>query len=302
MRTKVLILLAALLLAACTHFSPAGRRQAADALALTHGWQKLRLPTRDFVLTAYAPAPAVAAAAADTLAVYIEGDGLAWLSPTQPSDDPTPLRPVALELALAHVRGAAAYLARPCQFVDDQDLRGCGTAWWTGRRFSTEVVEATGQAIDALKQRFGARRIVLVGYSGGGAVAALVAARRQDVARLVTVAGNLEPLAWTTLHGVPALEGSLNPADDWRRLQDIPQLHFVGAQDTNVTREVAAAYAARFPAARRPPVHLVEGATHACCWAQKWPALWPLAFAPDAGSPGEQAFLPSLLSVGLVIY
>lgn len=277
-RTTILILLAAALLAACTHFSPADRRQGADTLALAHGWQRLRLPTRTFVLTAYAPPATAVDEPADTLAVYLEGDGLAWLSPTQPSDDPTPLRPVALELALLHVRGTAVYLARPCQFAEGDDRRGCGTPDWTSRRFSAEAVEATSQAIDALMQRYGARRLALVGYSGGGAVAALVAARRHDVVRLVTVAGNLAPRAWTTLHGVPALDGSLDPADDWRRLQDIAQIHFVGDSDTNVTREVAAAYAARFPAGRQPPVQLVEGATHACCWAEKWPALWPLAF------------------------
>jgi hypothetical protein len=44
-------------------------------------------------------------------------------------------------------------------------------------------------------------------------VASLVAARRHDVVRLVTVAGNLDHLAWTTLHGVSPLTGSLNPAD-----------------------------------------------------------------------------------------
>ncbi|WP_454724829.1 MULTISPECIES: alpha/beta fold hydrolase [Cupriavidus] len=290
MRTTTLILLAAALLAACTPFSPAARRQGADALALAHGWQRLRLPTRTFVLTAYAP-PAAAAdtsagtaadvaadTPADTLAVYLEGDGLAWLSPTQPSDDPTPLRPVALELALLHARGTAAYLARPCQFADGDDRRGCATPDWTSRRFSAAAVDATSEAIDALMRRYGARRLALVGYSGGGAVAALVAARRHDVVRLVTVAGNLEPRVWTTLHDVPPLDGSLNPADDWRRLQDIAQIHFVGSGDANVTREVVAAYAARFPAGRQPPVQLVEGATHACCWAQKWPGLWPLAF------------------------
>jgi hypothetical protein len=65
------------------------------------------------------------------------------------------------------------------------------------------VISASNQAVDALKQRYGAQEIVLVGYSGGGAVAALVAARRTDVVRLVTVAGNLDHLAWTHLHSVP---------------------------------------------------------------------------------------------------
>lgn len=35
----------------------------------------------------------------DTLRVYIEGDGLAWISKTEQSLDPTPLNPLALRLA-----------------------------------------------------------------------------------------------------------------------------------------------------------------------------------------------------------
>lgn len=269
-----LLLSFVLLLAACTSVSPVARRETADTLASSHGWQALRLPVRDFMLAGYAP-PAVTA---DVLTIYVEGDGMAWLSPSRPSDDPTPLRPVALELALLHSHGTAVYLARPCQYVQGDERRGCATPYWTDHRFSAEAVEAASEAIDALKQRYRASRLVLVGYSGGGAIAALVAARRQDVVRLVTVAGNLDPLAWTRLHDLPPLAGSLNPADAWQRLQDIPQVHFVGAEDTNVPQAVANAYAARFPADKRPDIRVIDGASHTCCWASRWPTLAGIAF------------------------
>jgi hypothetical protein len=45
-------------------------------------------------------------------------------------------------------------------------------------------------------------------------VAALVAARRTDVDRLVTVAGNLDPTAWAVYQHIQPLTGSLNPADE----------------------------------------------------------------------------------------
>ena len=137
--------------------------------------------------------------------VRIEGDGLAWLSRSQVSADPTPMQPVALELAMRQPGGAAAYLARPCQYVQGPDARNCATAWWTDRRFAPEVVTASSLAIDQLKLRFSAQRLVLVGYSGGGAIAALVAAQRHDVALLVTVAGNLDTQAWTALNRITPL-------------------------------------------------------------------------------------------------
>jgi len=280
---RVLVAALALALVACASTSPQVRRQHADDLVAKRGWDRLNLPAGSFVLAAFAPSPAnTATASVDTLTVYIEGDGFAWRSRRQPSDDPTPLNPVALELALKHVPAnateAVAYLARPCQYVSNADARNCDEPYWTTRRFAGEVIDASNTAIDALKNRYRARTLVLVGYSGGGAVAALVAARRSDVVRLVTVAATLDHRAWTTLHKVTPLDGSLNPAEAWSKLQDIPQLHFVGAKDTIVPVTVAEAYSARFPLSKRPKVQVVTDFDHICCWPERWPSLAAQAF------------------------
>ncbi len=268
MLSAILILLAAL--TGCADVSIQTRWQHAEQLANAAGWQKLRLPTESFVLSAYVPKSLTQV---DILTVYVEGDGFTWVTGAQPSDDPTPRNPVALEMALRHAPGAAVYLARPCQYVAPGDARNCREAYWTERRFAPEVVASADQAIGALKQRFGARQLALIGYSGGGAVAALVAARRGDVVRLITVAGNLDHRAWTAQHRVPPLEGSLNPADEWRSLQAIPQLHFVGGQDSNVSAEVVNAYASRFPPQHRPAVRVIPDFGHTCCWVERWAEL-----------------------------
>jgi dienelactone hydrolase len=258
-------------LAGCVDLSPQSRWQFADQLADKAGWQKLRIPTDKFVLSAYVPKSITQT---DTLTVYIEGDGLAWLSRSQASDDPTPRNPIGLELALRHPHGMAVYLARPCQYVEASDAKNCRETYWTGGRFAPEVIEASDQAINVLKQRVGADKLVLVGYSGGGAVAALVAARRKDVVRLVTVAGNLDHRAWTGMHHVPPLEESLNSANEWRALVNIPQRHFVGARDEVVSRDVADSYASRFPADRRPEIVVIPDFDHVCCWVEKWSTVW----------------------------
>jgi dienelactone hydrolase len=139
-------------------------------------------------------------------------------------------------------------------------------------------VEASDRAVSALKARSGAETLVLVGFSGGGTIAALLAARRSDVARIVTVAGNLDIAASAAHHRVPALAASLNPADDWARLQSIPQLHFVGEKDRVAPPKLAEAYADRFPGARRPAIRVVPEFTHSCCWAAEWPRLAREAF------------------------
>jgi hypothetical protein len=253
----------------CVDLSPAIRWQHADQLAEQAGWEKLLIPTDKFILSAYVPK---SKATTEILTVYIEGDGLAWLSSSLPSDDPTPRNPVGLELALRHPQGLAAYLARPCQYVEDS--KNCRQTYWTGGRFAPEVIEASNQAISILKKRVGADKLVLVGYSGGGAVAALVAARRKDIVQLVTVAGNLDHRAWTSMHHVPALEESLNPADEWQALQQIPQKHFVGAKDEVVSLDVAKSYASRFPLDQRPEIITIPDFNHACCWVEKWNSIW----------------------------
>jgi pimeloyl-ACP methyl ester carboxylesterase len=274
MTIKPLALLLLCGLVGCINISPQTRRATADELASAQGWQTTRLVTDNFVLAAYGPTPS---SAEKTLTVYIEGDGLAWLSPSQASDDPTPLQPLALQLALRHGPGQAVYLARPCQYVQGPDRRGCTERDWTDGRFSLAVVQASNQAIDQLKQRYGATQLALVGYSGGGAVAALVAARRHDVTKLVTVAGNLDHRAWTTLHQLPPLSGSLNPADAWADLQDVAQLHFVGSADGNITADVLRSYQARFPVNHQPELRIIPDFDHRCCWAERWPRLRSLA-------------------------
>lgn len=272
MRITLVGLLATLLLA-CTSLPTVPQRIAqANQMAQEAGWRTEMIPVGRFDLMAYLP---MAPARHELLTVYIEGDGMAWVSRSQPALDPTPVHPIALQMALRHPRGAAAYLARPCQFVGQAHVKGCNNSYWTGHRFSEEVVAATSIALDQLKRRFNAQQLELVGYSGGAAVAALVAARREDVARLVTVAGNLDHRAWTAMHHDSPLTGSLNPADYWQKLAGTEQIHFVGGNDPNVTEAITQAFVARFETGQRPSIRLIAGFDHVCCWADRWAEIYP---------------------------
>jgi pimeloyl-ACP methyl ester carboxylesterase len=255
-----------LALAGCASLPlPQERRAAADVLAARQGWVATTFQAGAFNLAVWLPPRIVAA---DELTIYLEGDGLAWIAADTPSADPTPTRSTGLQLALAQPEGNAAYLARPCQYVTSAN---CGQRYWTTDRFAPEVITATNQAVESLKARFGARRLTLVGYSGGAAVAALLAARRDDVARLVTVAGNLDHRAWTTLHRLTPLAGSLNPANDKATLASIRQWHFVGADDRVVPPALAQNFVANMTSAR---VIVLDGYGHTCCWAENWSGLW----------------------------
>ena len=189
------------------------------------------------------------------------------------SPDPTPIDPIALRLALRDPAPKVLYLARPCQYAAKRPARGCHPIYWTTHRFAPEVVEGMNRAIDRAKRLAAAERIVLVGYSGGGGLAVLLAAARGDVSRLITVAGVLDHPAWTAYHGVSSMRGSLNPADSAMALGAIPQLHLVGGDDETVPLAIAAAYRSRLADGNRARVVVVPGFDHECCWEERWPEL-----------------------------
>jgi pimeloyl-ACP methyl ester carboxylesterase len=256
-------------LAACSGADMAPRARKAALLARDAGWSHRVIAAGSFDITSVSSP----AGASDLLTVYIEGDGLAFLDRATVSDDPTPLDPLALRLALAAPQRPAAWLARPCQYALPDHARNCGPAMWTSRRYAPEVVESLDRAIDTLKSAAGARRLVLVGYSGGGVMAALLAARRTDVAGFVTVAANLDLGYWVQRDQLAPLTGSLDPATFADRLAAVPQVHFVGGRDRVVGADVVRAYVARLPATSRAVVVEIADYDHRCCWGDNWPAL-----------------------------
>src|SRR5690606_5057486 len=92
--------------------SPHKRSFIADETARAHGWARVDIHAPPFSLVAYD----VPRGQSDVLTVFIGGDGMVWANGLPPVD-PTPRDPLVLRMALAHPYGAAAYLARPCQYL-----------------------------------------------------------------------------------------------------------------------------------------------------------------------------------------
>ncbi|WP_081375524.1 alpha/beta hydrolase [Pseudomonas chlororaphis] len=193
------------------------------------------LPTSPFPLASSLP---VQPTQQPRLRIYLEGDGHAWATSRQPSLDPSPRHLLMAQLALSDPR-PSVYLARPCQFVS---AAGCTTNLWTDQRFSSAVLDSLDQALDRLKQRYGNRDFELVGYSGGAALALLLAARRDDIAQVQTLAGNLSPRLWAEALALSPLQGSLDPLDQAQRLARVPQRHLLGQADRSVPASLYPTY------------------------------------------------------------
>lgn len=209
------------------------------------------------------------------LTVFTEGDGASWPQPSVHPRDPTPGRPLGLYLALAHFEQAAssaeavAYLGRPCQYLDEETLRTCPPSWWTLGRFGTAPLGLMNARLDELKTLAPNAKLRLVGYSGGGAMAALLASRRNDVACLVTVAAPLDTDAWTRAKNVSPLSQSSNPLDAAAALRGLPMTHFSGSRDDVVPPGVNQ----QFMQEAQTLEVVMPGFDHDALWLKAWPSL-----------------------------
>jgi pimeloyl-ACP methyl ester carboxylesterase len=271
MQIKAKALLAGILIslsflfAGCVSVDP---RTEATRIASTAGLNSENIPTRSFVIATWGRfTPPV-----NSIRVYVEGDGFAWKSRTQPSDDPTPHLPTGLKLAAADPGPNVLYLARPCQFIGPPLPATCQVNWWTNDRFSAVVIDSMNEALDVFVGRYPGVKLDMVGYSGGGNIAALLAERRNDVRSLRTVAGSLD-VAWVnTLHNVTPMPNALSAIDRAAELRRLPQIHYSGNADKTVPADVAR----RFQQAvggNCIHVEVVSGMTHSADWAAIWPQL-----------------------------
>jgi len=215
----------------------------------------------------------------DELHIYIEGDGDLWRTPDQLSVDPTPEQPLTLQLMQLDP-APALMLGRPCYFETGD--RRCEPNGWTAARYSPAVVASMNAVAARWAGRY--RGTVLIGYSGGGALAVLMAPGITQARAVVTLAANLDTPAWVRHHGYnDAIVGaSLNPNAQPPLPTNVAQWHYAGERDTNVLPEWIAAFSARQDGAH---LKIIAGFDHRCCWDRQWPAL----LAPAIGSENVPA-------------
>jgi pimeloyl-ACP methyl ester carboxylesterase len=208
-------------------------------------------------------------AAGPGVTLFIEGDGRPWqIGGRHVSSDPTPGSPLLLPQMLAWP-GTALYLGRPCYFGLGPEQR-CKPELWSFARYSPEVVGAMREAADAwLEGLPDIDELTLVGHSGGGVLALLMAEALTAVKhiRVVALSTPVSLERWTELHGYQPLGGSVDPASLERWRQGIERHFYFGALDRNVPAE-------RFmPAIEAIPdstITVVEGEGHLCCEPEVW--------------------------------
>lgn len=205
---------------------------------------------------------------------YIEGDGSIMKGKHSISDDPTPRTPMLINLAFMDSRPNVVYLARPCQYTPMELNSKCNSDYWLGKRMSDDVVESLNQVINTIN---GQQKFNLVGFSGGGGVAVLIAARNNMVKDIITIAGNLDHVAFSELHKSRPMLESLNPIDYAEKINYIPQLHLSGGKDTRVPPMIAERFVKR-SASSSVKQKIYQENSHNDGWKEIWESAYRNAF------------------------
>src|SRR5574344_485855 len=198
----------------------------------------------------------------DSIKVYIEGDGLSWISRNTISSNPTPINPLALKLMLQDNSSCKIYIARPCQYINSNL---CEDKYWTSHRFNQKIINAYEEALNSIKNKYSNKTFDLVGYSGGGTIVTILASFRDDINSITTIAGDLDIEEWSKIKNISKLDGSLNPADFSENLENIKQYHLIGSNDKIITKEIFFSYQNRFKNKNCIRYFIYE-ADHNCCW------------------------------------
>lgn len=262
-------LVASLGLGACYLDISEMRLETAKRIATPSFMLHREIPAAPFMLTVHERIHQKGSAAT----VYIEGDGVAWVSKKRVSLDPTPRNPISLHLASRDSSKNVIYMARPCQYSKMMAAGPCDVKYWTSDRFSPEVMNSMDAALDNIKSKYDITEFNLVGFSGGGAVAALLTAERNDVASLRTVAGNMDHETLNRIHNVSQMPRSLNPVGVAASIANVPQHHFIGEWDEVVTPAIFDSFRAAAGPSNCIRSSMVKKVDHEDGWVNIWPDL-----------------------------
>ncbi len=211
--------------------------------------------------------------------IYLEGDGLVINKYGEVALNPTPTDPVALKLAsVDHRPWSKIVINRPFHYLKmDPSLRRDGfplkweSKYWTMARYAPEIIQAIFEVIKTCQLRFKFKTLEIVAYSGGAAVALLLAPHLDNLTRMVSFAGNLDHVSWTKYHDTQPLFESLDPLQNKAAIGKVPQIHFIGTSDANTTIDLAHGYSQKVNSSKITIVP-VPGFSHDSNWSKIWAA------------------------------
>ena len=190
---------------------------------------------------------------------------------------PESRNPVGLRLAAQDAMTNVIYLAQACQYVGDHD--DCPSEYMDEKRQSPEVIAAFNTALNNIRGYHNVSGFHVVGYDGGAVIAAVLAAQREDVLSLRTVAGILDTQCYVHSDNPPHSGQSLSAVDIAPQLANTPQHHFIGQIDEQVPPAIYHSFEQAMGESTCTHMTIVPDASHEDRWVEQWKQLRRKPFA-----------------------
>lgn len=158
----------------------------------------------------------------------------------------------------------AVALLRP-GYPDAEGAASTGDIGQRADNFHAGNVDEVAAAIETLKRRHKPRRVILVGHSGGAAIAGVILGRHPGLARAALLLGcPCDVPAWRMARGRYDAWRSLSPHDAVDRIPAGTRVHLlVGSRDDVTPPALSDAYVKSLMARDLPAAFaVVDGATH----------------------------------------
>lgn len=280
-RTQKLTTLAVLfvtsgILSACYFPNMDMKRQVLNRLAVPNGMFERQIKADPYVIPSFEKVHEAGGIAT----IYIEGGQMIWDEFIKEREVATPLNPLGLHISTRDSSKNVIWLARPCQFNYSPKIDGtpCTREEYGPGRFSLTNLRAMNAAIDNIQKKYHFKGINLVGIQDGAGVAVHIAASRNDVISLRTIAGMLDTEVFNQVYIPENYETvvdrtSNNPGMHAAHLAQLPQHHFVGEWDKIVGPEMAQNF--RHAAGNSSCIRVseIKGVTNEKGWVNRWPDL-----------------------------
>jgi pimeloyl-ACP methyl ester carboxylesterase len=260
MKTRLLPLI--LLLAACDHVSDEIDTTSASRIARPAFMVERQIDTATYTLPTWERMHMRTAPAN----IYI-GEG-----------GSTPSHALALHIATRDQSDNVAWLGQPCQYLSPDKADDCEPVGAT----DPKTIAAYNDALNDIRARYALGDINLIGYDSGAAIAARLAATRNDVASLRTIAGTLDEVQ------------DIAPA-----LRRMPQQHFIAAGDEEVPPAIYHNFRQAIGESACVRYALIQDADHRKGWVEVWPKLiklMPACGPADAATPVSGTVVPPLVN------
>ncbi len=249
--------------------SPQQRYQNVDFLLKNNGFKSVILSGRSFDVAAWVHITSQQ----DPISVFIEGDGLAYYSRHRISNDPTPTNAIAARIAVQDSASNKIYLSRPCQYIINHGInqRNCHQRMWSQDRFSRDVITLYQDLLDQIKKQYkNESGFRLMGFSGGGAVAASVSLYRDDVIDVRAVAAPLDIHGLMRYHRADPIVNAVSPYSHAARLAEVKLTLFLGSSDRIVNKRSLKQFLDNFMNKSNFKLIEVEGLEHEGNWHHAW--------------------------------